>query len=145
MKKLVLVLLLIPLVSFGQEETTVNLNKTIKYADTNGLQSLEGGTYSIQVNNEWLGKKKRIKRAMLQITEFSKNNNSKYKILNTDHWYSATKITFALLNNDGTLMIGKSDAKKQLLELKKYLDLGIITQEEFDKKAVSLKKILLGN
>ena len=42
-------------------------------------------------------------------------------------------------------MIGKSDAKKQLLELKKYLDLGIITQEEFNTKAVSLKKILLGN
>ena len=39
----------------------------------------------------------------------------------------------------------KDDAKKQLLELKEFLDLGIITQDEFDKKAVSLKKILLGN
>ena len=39
----------------------------------------------------------------------------------------------------------KEDAKKQLLELKEFLELGIITQEEFDKKAVSLKKILLGN
>jgi hypothetical protein len=40
---------------------------------------------------------------------------------------------------------GKQDAKKQLIELKEYLDLGIITQEEFNTKAVSLKKILLGN
>ena len=31
------------------------------------------------------------------------------------------------------------------MELKEYLDSGIITQEEFDAKAVSLKKILLGN
>ena len=42
-------------------------------------------------------------------------------------------------------IFGKEDAKKELIELKEYLDLGIITQEEFDKKAVSLKKILLGN
>ena len=39
----------------------------------------------------------------------------------------------------------KDDAKNQLIEIKGYLDLGIITQEEFDKKAVELKKILLGN
>ena len=37
------------------------------------------------------------------------------------------------------------DAKKKLMELKEYLDMGIITQEEFNNKAVSLKKILLGN
>ena len=39
----------------------------------------------------------------------------------------------------------KENAKKELMELKGYLDLGIITQQEFDKKAESLKKILLGN
>ena len=40
--------------------------------------------------------------------------------------------------------ITKIDVKNKLIELKEYLDLGIITQDEFDKKAVSLKKILLG-
>ena len=39
----------------------------------------------------------------------------------------------------------KEDAKNELMSLKEYLDLGIITQEEFDKKAVGLKKILLGD
>ena len=39
----------------------------------------------------------------------------------------------------------KEDAEKKLMELKEYLDSGIITQEEYDAKAVSLKKILLGN
>ena len=52
---------------------------------------------------------------------------------------------FEVFNKDGSLVLNKDDAKKQLIELKEYLDLGIITQEEFDKKAESLKKILLGN
>ena len=39
----------------------------------------------------------------------------------------------------------KEDAKNKLIELKEYIDLDIITQEEFEKKAVLLKKILLDN
>ena len=55
-------------------------------------------------------------------------------------------ISFELRNKDyGYLLIDKNEAKKELLSLKEYLDLGIITQQEFDTKAVSLKKILLGN
>ena len=51
------------------------------------------------------------------------------------------------LNNEtkSNSKISKEDAKNKLLELKEYLDLGIITQDEFDEKAVSLKKILIGN
>ena len=43
------------------------------------------------------------------------------------------------------VVISKEEAKKELVSLKEYLDLGIITQEEFDKKAVGFKKILLGD
>ena len=39
----------------------------------------------------------------------------------------------------------KEKAIKELKELKNLLDLELITQEEFDKKAVELKKIILGN
>ena len=39
----------------------------------------------------------------------------------------------------------KEDAKNKLMGLIEYLDMGITTQEEFDNKTVSLKKILLGN
>mgnify|MGYP003675074956 CR=1 FL=1 len=39
----------------------------------------------------------------------------------------------------------KNNAIDELKKLKELLDLGIITQEEFDKKAESLKKIILGN
>jgi hypothetical protein len=39
----------------------------------------------------------------------------------------------------------KDQAEKELIELKRYLDLGIITQDDHDKKAISLKRTLLGN
>jgi len=39
----------------------------------------------------------------------------------------------------------KDAAILEVKKLKELLDLGIITQEEFDKKAVELKKIILGN
>ena len=39
----------------------------------------------------------------------------------------------------------KKFATEEILNLKKLLDVGVITQEEFNKKAAELKKILLGN
>ena len=63
---------------------------------------------------------------------------------------SATlNVKIQLLDDKGNPKLEKNEAKenakKELMELKGYLDLGIITQQEFDKKAESLKKILLGN
>ena len=46
-------------------------------------------------------------------------------------------------NNKET--ITKQKAIEELKELKGLLDLGLLTQEEFDKKAAELKKIILGN
>ena len=57
--------------------------------------------------------------------------------------YAFESIINAYNKNDKQTL--KDRAKKELIELKEYLDIGIITQEEFDKKAVFLKKILLGN
>ena len=150
MKKLLLILLFIPLVSFGQEETTINLNKTIGYADTNGMKYLGSGKYNIELKGQFVGKKSIIKKITKQIQNFANSQNVSYRILNTDHWVTGgfdpnVRITFQLINKDGTIIISKDESKKQLLELKEFLDLGIITQDEFDKKAIPLKKILLGN
>ena len=41
--------------------------------------------------------------------------------------------------------INKLYAKQKLIELKEYLDLGIITQEDFNRKSDPLKKVLIGN
>ncbi len=64
-----------------------------------------------------------------------------------------------LLNKDGSPYESEEDKKlkikdaqlekeyaiEQLKELKGLLDLGLLTQEEFDKKAAELKKVILGN
>ena len=39
----------------------------------------------------------------------------------------------------------KEKAIEEIKKLKELLDMGIINQEEFDKTAESLKKIILGN
>lgn len=49
-----------------------------------------------------------------------------------------------MLSKDDTKS-DKQDAKQELIDLKGLLDMGIISQEEFDKKAKELKKILLAN
>ena len=58
-------------------------------------------------------------------------------------------IRLKLLDNEGNAKLEinetRDDAKSKLIELKEFLDLGIITQEEFDEKAAPLKKILLEN
>ena len=59
--------------------------------------------------------------------------------------FGGSTTVYPTLFRFGSKNKAKENAKKQLIELKGYLDLGIITQEEFDKKAKSLKKILLGN
>jgi tetratricopeptide (TPR) repeat protein len=51
-------------------------------------------------------------------------------------------------NLNSSINAGKSlkeKATEELKKLKELLDLGLLTQEEFDKKAVDLKKIILGN
>jgi S1-C subfamily serine protease len=48
-----------------------------------------------------------------------------------------------LINKKGD--VTKDEAINEIKQLKELLDSGILTQEEFDKKAAELKKIILGN
>jgi len=165
MKKLLLLLLLIPLLSLGQEDININLNtKGLNSGDSAVLEFTikytNNGVYQHQKKapTDFWSTKKTIKKAMEDIESYSEGMGMKYKVLNTQTskirekgtiGLPFAKITFNLIGSDGNIYIpkeeSKNQAKKELLELKEYLDLGIITQEEFDKKAVSLKKILLGN
>ena len=54
-------------------------------------------------------------------------------------------INFIVYNQDGSLKITKEEAKKELIELNDLLKNGLITQAEFDQKAIGLKKVLLSN
>jgi hypothetical protein len=172
MKKLLLLsALLVSFSSFGQDNnTTVKIKSETNnaYVQAANLKA-EGegvfykgkGIYTIQQTGktDMSSYKRQVKKALEKIKSYSKGLNLNYEIINTERkdvpvglGVSRAIITFKLLNNDGTVAVNKLDtkrdkeeAKKELLSLKEYLDLGIITQEEFDKKAVSLKKILLGN
>ena len=165
MKKLLLLLLFIPLVSFGQETINLNVNSesTLRKGRTadeialavkreEGMFNMGKGIYKIVKVGKWKSLKKLFERCENQIQIFTNNNNLNYKLINREdikkgrlNSYTKVKVTYQVFNQDGSSVLTKEEAKKELIELKEYLDLGIITQEEFDKKAVSLKKILLGN
>jgi len=153
-KKLLLLLLFIPLVSIGQDNNAkinIKSNKN-EYTTELGLKYIGNGVYQYAVKGGSTGTTKLMeKRALKGIEVFVNNQNRNYEIITSERSkigvfsYPYAKVTFKLLNKDGSLVLNKEDAKNKLIELKEYLDLGIITQEEFNTKAVSLKKILLGN
>jgi lysyl-tRNA synthetase class II len=102
--------------------------------------------------------KKLYKRCTEQITIYANGQNQTFKEINKEDTksgvgvYPKVTMTHQLFNKDGSIALNDEDnqqlkdkAKKELIELKGYLDMGIITQKEFDKKVESLKKILLGN
>ena len=160
MKRILFVLLFVPAVFFGQDYNIGVSNENVKRFEMEksnqiGIKLIGNGVYTIGVKGGDLGgRKQQIRRAEKSIKQFAENQNKKYKILSTettkvegilDSPKPFALVTFQIINQDGTLFISKEDAKKQLIELKEYLDLGIITQEEYDERAASLKKILLGN
>ena len=160
MKNILFLLVFIPLISFGQDSrrqentTKVVIKKTSGKDTETGFIYLGDGLYQYGRRGAGMASMRgQEKKALKAITEFAANENKKYRIKSTEKLdvYSGwdrdpfVKITFELLNEDGSLVLTKDDARRQLLELKNFLDLGIITQEEFDKKSISLKKILLGN
>jgi len=68
-------------------------------------------------------------------------------IVSKDEWDKTNSIsdsnTSAITTSGKKKKITKDSARKELKELKELLDLGLLTQEEFDNKAVTLKKIIL--
>jgi hypothetical protein len=152
MKKLLIILLFIPLISFGQNDKTVNLNiKKERISNNRGYTYLGNGIYSISIGEVfWASKGAIIKKLLVEVKSLSNALDANYSILHNNTPksgdYRKGVTTFELRDKNGNnLLIDKNEAKKEIIELKGFLDLGLITQEEFDKKAVFLKKVLLGN
>ena len=149
MKKLILLLFFVPFISFSQVEQTINLNTGVdastnvyglKYQGNGRYYYARRGTTDLSTLNI---QERKVKKA---IAEFA--NGRTYKIINTDRLklrggIPYVKITFDLYDENGNLVINKDDAKKKLIELKEYLDLGIISEEEFKNSSKQLKRILL--
>ena len=162
MKSLTIFLILSPLISFAQTQVNKNNieigNKSLyqmvaEQKMSEGLTYIGSGEYLIiEVGGTgFVGLSKLKKRAIEKIEKFVVNSNNTYKILNTQEFKTTVgvtprvKINFLVYNTDGSLKITKDEAKKELMELNDLLKNGLITQAEFDKKAVSLKKVLLSN
>ena len=125
-----------------------------------GVKYLGNGEYKMtKVYDNGFARKKKIQIKVNEDLEiFSNNRNAdSYKVINTElgrnglDWWRAD-VLFNLLDDRGDVILNKDDAKaekkdakQELLDLKELLDMGIITQEEFNKKAEELKKILLAD
>jgi len=142
MKKLLFVLILIPLISFGQDlrEGTQDINYSGK------------STYTVHKESTGPVSLKRLyKRGIKTIEEWTNSLNANYKVINVDNVKAGmgitpkVTITFKLLRKDGSEWLTKEDAITKFKELKELLEIGVINQEEFDKKAEELRKIILDN
>jgi len=125
-----------------------------------GVKYLGDGEYKmIKIyKNGFIKRKKIEKKVEKDVAIFSKNKKANnYNIINQElnrsglDWWRAD-VVFHLLDANGGLLLNKEDArvdkknaKQELLDLKELLDMGIISQNEFNEKAAKLKKILLSN
>ena len=111
---------------------------------------ISNGVYKYRVEDRYRDDfKKRIETKFREFEEFIKTNNYTYDVISRetiDHYnsngYFETFI-FRLKDSLGNPLITKKEATKELIELKKLVDLGVLTKEEFDNKAKSLKAIIL--
>ncbi|WP_088323797.1 hypothetical protein [Polaribacter tangerinus] len=87
-----------------------------------------------------------VQNQLKKVESIANNLDANFKRINTNTIkkeysdYKSDVVTFELRDKIGNnLITNKNEVKKE------FLDLGIITQDEFDKKAIYLKKILLGH
>ena len=157
MKKLLLLLLLVPMVSFGQN--SANDSKLFKKPDA-GVSYISNGDYQSVVvgNSGFTSTKKLAKKAKEAINVFAKQNDFTVEFISTDiikaqfGIYPSATVYFKAFLKDGSLAIqgadikvAKEEAMEELKRLKNLFEMDLLTQEEFDKKAAELKKIILGN
>lgn len=169
MKKLIFITILFFSVDLMSQNNnnTVNISGNKSFYELSNEASKEAGVFYLgqgklkitEIGTTALSTLKKLgKRCDKKIEEYVKLKGLTYKLIDTEGRKAGIGVfpkvskTFLLYTPDGKIYSNEDDAstdkenaKKELMELKEYLDSGIITQEEFDKKAVSLKKILLGN
>jgi len=120
---------------------------------SDGVRYVGDGIYqSIRVKGSLTSRKKLLKEAKERAFIFVKNQNKgvisiikEEKIKFRPGTYPKGIITFKIISDDNSIVISFEEAKKKLIDLKEFLDLGLITKNEFDERAALLKKVLLGN
>ena len=140
---------------FGLSAQTINLNADIKTQDNSlgwlyeeGLREHDGKLYAVETSlNGFKTKKSIARRLEKKVAEYIKRKGIEIEFEN-EFWKppahnTPPKLTRIYLIPNAEM--AKNHALDKIKELKEYLEMGIITQEDFDKRAAELKKILLGN
>tara|TARA_B110000483_G_C17810505_1_gene394928 strand:- start:17 stop:469 length:453 start_codon:yes stop_codon:yes gene_type:complete len=149
MKKYLIAVLLISInYSYSQSESTLNLNVTSEIKE---VKETDIGIFP-QGKGEFIyqgvmigGVKKSFKYVRTNVKEYAESKNCTYEELDNIYYKGTNriKLRFKLINKDGTVYLIKEEAIREIKQLKGLLDLGILTQEEFNKKAIILKKAIL--
>jgi hypothetical protein len=140
---------------FGLSAQTIELNADIKtqdnsmgWLDEEGVREHDGKLYAIETSmNGFKTRKSIAKRLEKRVDEYVKRKGIEIEFDN-ESWRppapgTPSKLTRIYLIANAKMT--KNQALNKIKELKEYLEMGIITQEEFDKKAAELKKVILGN
>ena len=189
MKKLILFLLIVPIISFGQENLK-KIRKGIAYIipiDNDIYQSAITGKNGFSGQNRFL-QRSNIEilknKALAKAEEFANNKKTELEVVGFEKMDQSTYpylkviLTFRLVkysnkNNEfidqNNLKISKTNSEsnidslntveqtsikevnikdeaiKEIKQLKELLDSGILTKNEYEKRASELKKIILGN
>lgn len=164
MKNYILLITLLICSQIGFSQVDVNIDKTISFEEEanenytpyeyigNGVYkySLNDYCYQFEKNEGKNFVKFRLNPLIEKLEEFCRINNYSYEVVSntTKEIDSASSLCdwtylFRLKDASGNPLITKKEATKELIELKKLMDLGVLTKEEFDSKAKSLKAIIL--
>ena len=158
MKNYILLITLLICSQIGFSLVDVNIENISFEEETNEnytpYEYIGNGIYkyfrSIDHNHK---RKKKFKRdyenpLIEELKEFCNINNYSYEVVSNtkkvfeDIYYDWIFI-FKLKDASGNPLITKKEATKELMDLKKLIDLGVLTKEEFDGKAKSLKATIL--
>lgn len=151
MKKLILLLFTLSIYQIGFSQVDLNIDKSLtieEEVDENytPFDYISNGVYKIYWDSYNKTEHNRVREQKLKILkEFVEKNDYTYEVISDAFLKEKNTwlFTFSLKDSSGNLIITKKEAKKQLLDLKELLDLGLITQTEYDNKAQGLKKVLL--
>ena len=131
------------LYKFGLRVGYKALNDKVIFTSTNGIHYIEGESrVAGYVGNYDTSNYKKF------YTKFSAISNSIYKLVpeigvGTDGFSLGLVYFFKPKSSKNKKLKNNEDVYTELKKLNELLELGIITQEEFDKKSKELKKIIL--
>jgi hypothetical protein len=137
----------------GFSQVDVNIDKSISLeeeVDENytPYEYISNGVYKITIeesDEDLMGDT--VDARMQGFESFIKRNNYSYDILILEKQKGSAPykffFSFRLKDSLGNTLVTKKEATKEIIKMKKLLDLEVLTKEEFDNKTKSLRAIIL--